>query len=76
MVEITAAGAGSVISTGSVTLSSPKGVALDQSGDLFIADTTNNRIVEVASGGAAAALTIKSPPAPRRSILRSVWPWA
>ncbi|MGC1476510.1 MAG: Ig-like domain repeat protein [Terriglobales bacterium] len=58
MVEITAAGVGSVISTGGLTLGSPKGVALDQSGDLFIADTTSNRIVEVTAGGSAAALSI------------------
>ena len=33
-------------------------MAVDQSGDIFIADTANNRIVEVTSGGAAAALSI------------------
>ena len=41
-----------------MTLSSPRGVALDQAGNIFIADTGNSRIVEVVSGGAAAALTI------------------
>jgi streptogramin lyase len=39
-------------------LSSPRGVALDQSGDIFVADTGNNRIVEVTSGGTASALAI------------------
>jgi len=39
-------------------LKPPRGVTLDQSGDIFIADTANNRIVEVTSGGSAAALTI------------------
>jgi sugar lactone lactonase YvrE len=58
LVQISSSGAASVISTAGVTLSSPKGVALDQSGDIFIADTGNNRIVEVASGGSAAALSI------------------
>lgn len=52
VVTITAAGSGAVVSTPSVTLSSPQGVALDQSGNLFI-DTGNNQIVEVTAAGAA-----------------------
>jgi sugar lactone lactonase YvrE len=56
VVKVSSSGAGSVISTGSVTLTAPHGVAVDQSEDLFISD--GNRIVEVTSGGAAAALTI------------------
>ena len=35
----------------SARLNSPQGVALDQSGDLFIADTFNNAIREVTPGG-------------------------
>jgi hypothetical protein len=60
VVKVIDSGAGSVISTGSVTLTAPQGVAVDQSGDLFISDGTGggSRIVEVTSGGAAAALTI------------------
>lgn len=58
VVKIDQSGEGSVVDTGSVTLSSAKGVALDQSGNLFIADGGNNRIVEVASGGSAAVLAI------------------
>src|SRR5579863_4724282 len=58
VVKVSSSGVASAISTGVVTLSSPKGVALDQSGDIFVADTGNNRIVEVTSGGSAAALTI------------------
>ncbi len=76
VVEITPAGAGSAISTGSVTLSSPKGVALDQSGDLFIADTMNNRIVEVTAGGSAAALTITVSSGSSTLTAPSVSPWA
>jgi trimeric autotransporter adhesin len=34
----------------SASLSQPGGIAVDASGDLFIADTTNNRILEVSSG--------------------------
>ena len=56
--KVDTSGNGTVVSTGGVTLSLPKGVALDQSGNLFIADTGNNRIVEVTSGGSAAALAI------------------
>jgi sugar lactone lactonase YvrE len=60
VVKVTSSGAGSVISTGSVTLTAPYGVVVDQSGDLFISDGTggSSRIVEVTSGGAAAALAI------------------
>lgn len=58
VVKVTSSGAGSVISTGATTLISPKGVALDQSGDIFIADTGNNRIVEVTSGGSASVQAI------------------
>jgi sugar lactone lactonase YvrE len=60
VVKVTSSGAGSVFSTGSVTLTAPHGVAVDQSGDLFISDGTSgsSRIVEVTSGGSAAALTI------------------
>ncbi len=60
VVKVTSSGAGSIISTGSVTLTAPHGVAVDQSGDLFISDGTgdSSRIVEVTSGGSAAALSI------------------
>jgi sugar lactone lactonase YvrE len=60
VVKVTSSGAGSVISTGSVTLTAPHGVAVDQSGDLFISDGTggSSQIAEVTSGGSAAALTI------------------
>ena len=58
VLRVSSSGAGSVISTGAVTLTSPKGVALDQAGDIFIADTGNNRIVEVTSGGSASVLAI------------------
>jgi sugar lactone lactonase YvrE len=58
VVKVSPSGAGSVISTGSVTLNAPQGVALDQAGDIYIADTGNNRIVEVISGGSAAVLSI------------------
>jgi DNA-binding beta-propeller fold protein YncE len=64
VVKVSSSGAGSVIGTGSATLSAPQGVALDQSGDIFIADTGHNKIVEVTSGGSAAPLsfTVSSGP--------------
>ena len=42
---------------GGTKLSGPTGVALDASGDLFIADTGNNRIVEYSALGAASVVT-------------------
>jgi sugar lactone lactonase YvrE len=65
VVKVSPSGAGSTISTGSVTLTGPHGVALDQSGDLFISDGIggSSKIVEVTSGGVAAALTITVSPA-------------
>src|ERR1700678_4371490 len=64
VVKVSSSGAGSVIGTGSATLSAPQGVALDQSGDIFIADTGHNKIVEVTSGGSAAppSFTVSSGP--------------
>jgi sugar lactone lactonase YvrE len=43
---------------GSISLSSPAAVAVDASGNIFIADTSNNQIVEVNAQGAASVLTI------------------
>jgi sugar lactone lactonase YvrE len=43
---------------GSITLSSPSGIAVDASGDTFIADTGNNQIVEVTAYGIASVVTI------------------
>jgi sugar lactone lactonase YvrE len=64
VVKVTSSGAGSVIGTGSVTLTAPHGVAVDQSGDLFISDGTggSSQIVEVTSTGSAAvrAITVSS----------------
>ncbi len=62
-------GAGTNISTGSLTLKSPNGVAVDALGDIFIADTGNNRVVEIPivngtlSSASTAALspTLKNP---------------
>jgi sugar lactone lactonase YvrE len=65
VVKLNSSGAGSVVSTDGVPLTAPHGVALDQSGDLFISDGAggSSQIVEVTSGGAAAALTIMFSPA-------------
>jgi len=40
VVEVTAAGVASVLSTGGLTLSHPFGVAVDGAGDVYIADAT------------------------------------
>ena len=55
MVEVPAGGgAQTTVGTG---LSGPYGVAVDGAGDVFIADTGNNRVVEVpAAGGAQTTL--------------------
>ena len=45
------------LSTGSVTLSNPSAVVVDSQGDVFIADTGNNQIVEISAAGVASVLT-------------------
>ena len=41
------------VTNGPLLLADPQGVALDSSGNLFIADTLNHRVIRVTSGGAA-----------------------
>jgi sugar lactone lactonase YvrE len=43
-------------------LNCPDGVAVDSSGDIFIADTGNNRIREVKTSGSAAPTTVENEP--------------
>jgi DNA-binding beta-propeller fold protein YncE len=43
---------------GSITLSSPAALVVDPAGDVYIADTANNRIVEVNAQGTPSVLTI------------------
>ena len=52
---------GDGIAAGSVDLSSPVGLALDSAGDLFIGDTLNNRVREIASGATAITITQATP---------------
>jgi sugar lactone lactonase YvrE len=47
-----------VVDTGSVILSNPSDVAVDSSGNVYISDTANSRIIEVASAGTTSPLTI------------------
>jgi sugar lactone lactonase YvrE len=48
-----------VVNTGgSIVLSQPAGIVVDSTGDIFITDTANSRIVEVNAFGVASVLTI------------------
>ena len=51
-------GAATPLNLSGTSLNAPAGVAVDSSGDAYISDTGNNRIVKVAPDGTAAALTI------------------
>ena len=44
-------GTQTTVNTGSYTLNSPKGVAVDAAGNIFISDNNNHRVVEVAANG-------------------------
>ena len=46
------------ISLGSISLSSPSGIAVDPSGNIYISDTANNQIVTVNPKGVASVLAI------------------
>jgi sugar lactone lactonase YvrE len=46
-----------VLSTGGITLNSPNDVIVDSQGNVYIADTHNNQIVEVTAAGAASIVT-------------------
>ena len=52
VVQVSPSGAGSVVSTGALTLSHPYGVTVDVAGNLYIADPFNARIVMVATTSA------------------------
>jgi sugar lactone lactonase YvrE len=43
---------------GSITLNSPGGIVFDPFGNVFVADTGNNRIVEVSAQGVASVVTV------------------
>ena len=47
-----------IVNTGTIVLVNPGGVAADSFGNVYISDTSNSRIIKVASGGAASILTI------------------
>ena len=51
-------GIASTLSTGSIVLSQPNGVAVDTAGNIYIADTGNNRIVKVTPQGNASVLSV------------------
>ena len=51
-------GVSSILDTGSTALNHPKGVVVDNAGNIFIADTAHNQIVKVTPAGDASGLTI------------------
>ena len=46
------------LDTGGITMSSPAGIVVDAAGNVYVADTGNNRIVEVNAQGIASVLTV------------------
>ena len=55
---VTFPGVVSVLSTGSISLSAPAGLTVDPSGNVYIADTSNNQIVRVDASGNASILAV------------------
>ena len=51
IIQVTAAGVASPLNVSGVTFSNPQGVAVDSFGNVFVADSGNNRIVEVSPAG-------------------------
>lgn len=51
-------GVAAVLDTGSEALNHPEGVIVDNSGNVYIADTAHNQIVKVTPTGSATVLTI------------------
>ena len=77
VVEVTAAGAASVLSTGSLTLNQPLNVAVDGAGNLYIVDYGNNRVVKVTATGVSSVLSTGSLTAPSGSSCTTTalcWP--
>jgi DNA-binding beta-propeller fold protein YncE len=50
----------SVAFLGSIVLSNPGGVAADPTGNVYISDTSNSRIVKVAPSGSASVVSTSS----------------
>src|ERR1700726_1495568 len=51
-------GVAEVLDTGSTALNHPKGVVVDNSGNLYIADTAHNQIVKLTPTGSASVVAI------------------
>lgn len=51
-------GVATVFATGSEALNHPKGITVDNAGNVYIADTAHNQIVKATPGGSASALVI------------------
>src|SRR5450756_768365 len=51
-------GATTTVDLGSISINAPAGVAVDASGDTYLTDTTNSRIVKVGPDGTASVFAI------------------
>jgi sugar lactone lactonase YvrE len=54
----TFSGVVTTLSTGATSLDTPAGIAVDESGNVYIADTNNNQIVKISADGTASVLTL------------------
>jgi DNA-binding beta-propeller fold protein YncE len=66
IIKVTAAGVASALSFPGITpaIGDPQGVAVDAMGNVYVVDTSNNRIVRLTTAGVASALGISGLPTP------------
>ena len=64
VIQVTAAGAASLLTPTGITFNDPQGVGVDGMGNIYVADSGNNRIVEITTAGNASVLSINGLPSP------------
>ena len=64
LVQVTAAGATSVLNPTGLTLSGPKGAFVDAMGNLYVEDAGNSRIVRITTAGVASVVSVPGLPIP------------